>query len=129
MKRLVITAAALLGLSAGLLGAFGAHGLKGVLTPEQLGSFETGVRYQVYHALALLGVAALFPVKVKIVKVIFTCFLAGTLLFSGSIYLLACRDLLGDVQLAWLGPITPLGGLLLASGWVAMAIAGWKERG
>ena len=58
MKRPVITAAALLGLSAVLLGAFGAHGLKGVLTPEQLGSFETGVRYQIYHALALLGLAA-----------------------------------------------------------------------
>jgi len=129
MKRPVITAAALLGLSAVLLGAFGAHGLKGVLTPEQLGSFETGVRYQVYHALALLGVAAWSPANVKLVKVIFTCFLAGTLLFSGSIYLLACRDLLGAVKLAWLGPITPLGGLLLVTGWAAMAIAGWKERG
>ena len=129
MKRPVITAAALLGLSAVLLGAFGAHGLKGVLTPEQLGSFETGVRYQIYHALALLGLAALFPVNVKLVKVIFTCFLAGTLLFSGSIYLLACRDLLGGVKVAWLGPLTPLGGLLLVIGWAAIAIAGLKERG
>lgn len=89
------------------LGAFGAHALKSRLSPEMLAIFETGVKYQVYHALALLLVAALRgPSKAA------WCFTAGIALFSGSLYLLA---LTGEKK--W-GAVTPLGGLLFLIGWL-----------
>lgn len=94
------------------LGAFAAHGLKGRLTPEMLTIFETGARYQAYHALALLLLAALRgPDKAG------WCFAGGIVLFSGSLYLLA---LTGERRL---GMITPLGGLLFLAGWAVFA---WK---
>lgn len=91
------------------LGAFGAHALKARLSPEMLAIFETGVRYQVYHALALLLLAALRgPEKAG------WCFTAGIALFSGSLYLLA----LTGVK-KW-GAVTPIGGLLFLIGWLIM---------
>ncbi len=91
------------------LGAFGAHALKGRLEPEMLAIFETGVRYQVYHALALILVAAVRgPSKAG------WCFTAGIVLFSGSLYILA----LTGVK-KW-GAVTPLGGLLFLAGWLIM---------
>ncbi|MFT5121857.1 MAG: uncharacterized membrane protein YgdD (TMEM256/DUF423 family) [Kiritimatiellia bacterium] len=128
MKRPILISAALLGMTAVILGAFGAHGLKELLSPEQLSSFETGVRYQMYHALVLLGITALFSEKLKIVKIMYGCFLAGTLLFSGSIYVLSCRDLLGGLNVRWLGPVTPLGGVLLIVGWACMLVAACREK-
>ena len=93
------------------LGAFAAHGLKSRLTPEMLAVFETGVRYHVYHALALLALgAARGPDKAG------WCFVGGTAVFSGSLYLLA---LTGEKRL---GMITPVGGLLFLAGWVLFAI-------
>ena len=92
------------------LGAFAAHGLKAKLTPEMLTIFETGVRYQAYHALALLLLAALRgPDKAG------WCFVGGIALFSGSLYLLA---LTGERRL---GMVTPLGGLLFLAGWGILA--------
>ncbi|MEQ9188406.1 MAG: DUF423 domain-containing protein [Cryomorphaceae bacterium] len=104
-------------LTAVLLGAFGAHGLKDMLSTEQLLSFETGVRYQMYHALALI----VLSMKGKEVHLIFAhwitaCFSVGIVLFSFSIYLLNLQEALG-VSLSWLGPVTPMGGLLLIAGW------------
>lgn len=93
------------------LGAFGAHSLKTKLTPEMLTVFETGVRYQAYHALALLLLAALRgPDRAG------WCFVAGVVLFSGSLYALA----LSGVR--WLGAITPLGGLCFLAGWLMLAL-------
>ena len=93
------------------LGAFGAHALKSRLTPDMLAIFETGVRYQVYHALALLLLAALRgPNKSG------WCFTAGIVLFSGSLYLLA----LTGVR-KW-GAVTPIGGLLFLAGWLIMLL-------
>jgi uncharacterized membrane protein YgdD (TMEM256/DUF423 family) len=93
------------------LGAFAAHGLKARLTPEMLTVFETGVRYQAYHALALLLLAALRgPDKAG------WCFLAGIILFSGSLYALAASGI------RWLGAITPIGGLFFLAGWVMFAL-------
>lgn len=92
------------------LGAFAAHGLKPRLSPEMMTVFETGVRYHVYHALALLALAALRgPDRAG------WCFLAGIVLFSGSLYLLA---LTGERRL---GMITPVGGLLFLAGWLVLA--------
>lgn len=93
------------------LGAFGAHALKNRLSPEMLAVFETGVRYQAYHALALLLLAALRgPDRAG------WCFLAGIVLFSGSLYALALTGA------RWLGAITPLGGLLFLAGWLFLAL-------
>ena len=100
------------------LGAFGAHGLRGRLTPDMLAVFETGVRYQMYHALALLAVGAMLSrVDSRAVVVAGWSFTAGILIFSGSLYALA----LSGVKT--LGAITPIGGLAFLAGWIALAIA------
>ncbi len=100
------------------LGAFGAHALKARLHPERLEIFETGVRYQMYHALALLGAAyaaangsRTFAMPAGLL------FVAGIVLFSGSLYLLVLTNR------RWLGAITPLGGLALVAGWLCLALA------
>ncbi len=102
-----------------VLGAFAAHTLKGRLTPELLATFETGVKYQTYHALALL-IVALVPAR-RYASTLLTVsgwlFVLGTLLFSGSLYLLT----LGGME--WLGAITPVGGTALIIGWFCLAAA------
>jgi uncharacterized membrane protein YgdD (TMEM256/DUF423 family) len=104
-----------------VLGAFGAHALKEHLTPEKLNTFEVGVRYQVYHGLAflILGFSAdKFQFSLKLpTRLIFV----GVLMFSGSIYFLAIQEMLG-VSLKFLGPITPLGGLLMITGWLLFMV-------
>jgi len=99
-------------------GAFGAHALKARLTPELLAVFDTGARYQMVHALALLAVAwavTRWPGRAAVASG--WCFVAGTLLFSGSLYLLALTGVRG------LGAITPVGGVLLLGGWLLLALA------
>ena len=121
---------AALGATGVILGAFGAHALKKILPPELLASFEVGVRYQLIHAAALLALAAL-PAQVASPWIARAGGLwsVGILLFSGSIYLLACRHALGMPGLKVLGPVTPIGGLLLILGWGALFAAAWKARG
>lgn len=112
---------ALLALLGVMLGAFGAHGLKTMLDASALETFEVGVRYQMYHALAILlvgGLAAQASLLWR--KRAALLFIIGSVLFSGSIYLLV---LTGQ---KWLGPVTPLGGLCLMLGWVALAISAMK---
>lgn len=120
------TFAALGALSAGLAvaaGAFGAHALKGHLSPEDLAVFETGARYQMYHALALLAVAwAASRWPGPSVTAAGWLFVAGTILFSGSLYALA----LSGVR--WLGAITPLGGVAFLTGWACLALGAWRGR-
>src|SRR3954467_13752491 len=100
------------------LGAFGAHGLRSRLSPEMLAVFETGVRYQMYHALALLLVAAVMPTMGGwLVVTAGWSFTAGIVLFSGSLYLLALTGV------TILGAITPLGGLAFLVGWACLAVA------
>jgi len=100
------------------LGAFGAHGLRGRLSPEMLSVFETGVRYQMYHALALLAVALMMSrVEGRLVVIAGWSFTAGILIFSGSLYALALTGV------TTLGAITPIGGVAFLAGWVALAIA------
>jgi len=111
-----IRIAALLGLVAVVLGALGSHALKARLAPEALESFEVGVRYQMLHALLLLAVEAL-PILIERYKRIITrLVVSGVLTFSGSIYLLSTRAISG-LDLSFLGPVTPLGGLLLIAAW------------
>ncbi len=108
--------AALLAATGVLLGALGAHALKTVLTPDQLLSFETAVRYQLYHALALLVIQGInVNNPLRNITTINNCMLAGTVCFSGSIYLLLATHIKA------LGPITPIGGLLLITAWILLA--------
>ena len=100
------------------LGAFGAHGLKGRLPAEMLAVFETGVRYQMYHARALLVLGALMSrLEGRAVVVAGWSFTAGILIFSGSLYALALSGV------TMLGAITPIGGVAFLIGWIALAIA------
>ncbi|HYE64522.1 MAG TPA: DUF423 domain-containing protein [Pyrinomonadaceae bacterium] len=109
---------AFLGVAAG---AFGAHGLKSRLSAEMLTVFEVGVRYQMYHAFALI-VAAWAQTRWPgaLVNTSGWLFLVGTALFSGSLYLLSFTGL------RWIGAITPLGGVALLAGWLCLAVAAWK---
>lgn len=111
-----------------ILGAFGAHALKVQLTADRLASFETGARYQMYHALALLVVALLFQyLDDRLLRIVGWLFTVGVVLFSGSIYLLACRDMIGLTTYKWLGPLTPIGGTLLIIGWGLLFYASIKK--
>ena len=121
MDRLFAVLGALSALTAVGLGAFAAHGLKGHLSEDMLGVFETGVRYQMYHALALLAVAwaaGRWPGSAVIVAG--WLFVAGTIVFSGSLYALSTSGL------RWLGAVTPLGGFAFLLGWLALAWAAWR---
>lgn len=118
-KNIVATSAILAAITIAI-GAFGAHGLKQLVSSDSLATFETGVRYQMYHVLALLvvGFASVIPVKTK--KWVFRFFCFGTLFFSGSIYLLALKEQL-PFSVSFLGPVTPIGGLLFILGWLRLS--------
>lgn len=116
MNKKIKATAALLGMVAIILGAFGAHALKKILTPEQLISFETGVRYQMYQAFFLFFLATQNDILEKTKKTIFTLILSGTFFFSGSIYLLSTMGITG-VNFKPIGFITPIGGVLLILAW------------
>ncbi|WP_134087786.1 DUF423 domain-containing protein [Olivibacter sp. XZL3] len=109
---------AVFGLLAVILGAFGAHALKKKFTVDQQQSFETGVRYQMYHAIVLLIVGRLYD-DAPLYGTISSLFIGGVLLFSFSIYGLCLSSAFGQ-KLRFLGPITPLGGLLLVGGWALL---------
>jgi|SRR5688572_27658797 len=118
-RNKLIRIAALFGALSVILGAFGAHTLKSLLTPDQLQSYEIGVRYQFYHAFAILF-CGLMTDKLLASKLNMAAgsFIAGILLFSGSIYLLSLKNLIGIENLSWIGPVTPIGGVLFIVGWV-----------
>lgn len=127
MNRKIILTATFMGALAIVLGAFGAHGLKKVLTPEQLITFETGVKYQIYHALFLCFLALLPGLSDKVRTTVFHCVWIGVLFFSGSIYLLATADVTG-IDFKPFGFITPIGGLLMIIGWMLVFIDFFKKR-
>ena len=116
MNENAIIIGGIFGFSAILLGAFGAHLLKKKLNLQQLQSFETGVKYQMYHAIVLLILGFQLPVTSTINNYIVYAFIIGTVLFSFSIYALVLLSA-NNKKLKFLGPITPLGGLFLALGW------------
>ena len=116
MTQFTLMVAAAFGMLAIILGAFGAHALKKTLNEEQLKSFETGVKYQMYHAIVLLLLAFQFTFTQPIETYIVYCFIGGILLFSFSIYGLVLSSA-NNKKMRFLGPVTPLGGLLLTIGW------------
>jgi len=116
MTQFTLIIASILGGLAVIFGAFGAHALKKILNNDQLKSFETGVKYQMYHALVLLLIGFNFNFETTSEKYMVYCFIAGIVLFSFSIYGLVISSA-KNKKLRFLGPITPLGGLLLVCGW------------
>jgi uncharacterized membrane protein YgdD (TMEM256/DUF423 family) len=116
------------------LGALGAHFLKskldtGLITPDQLNGFDTAVKYQMYHTLAMLALVLLSKnMSHKFINWAFNCFLIGIVMFSGSLYFLCTRNLLGAEWLKALGPITPIGGLFFIAGWIFLALVGLKKE-
>jgi uncharacterized membrane protein YgdD (TMEM256/DUF423 family) len=127
MNKKITATAAFLGMIAIILGAFGAHALKKVLTPEQLISFETGVRYQMYQAFFLFYLATQNDIQEKTKKTIFALILSGTLFFSGSICLLSTTGITG-INFKPIGFITPIGGLLLIVAWGMLGYSILKSR-
>ena len=116
MDKKIISTGAVLGMIAIILGAFGAHALKKVLSMEELSTFETGVRYQMYHALFLICIGIINELSQKAKKIIYNLVVFGVLLFSGSIYVLATNTLT-SFDFKVIGFITPIGGLLLILAW------------
>ena len=125
MNNKLISIAALLAFLSVALGAFGAHSLNELLTTEKLNSFETGVRYQFYHSLALL-IIGLNANKLNATALIGKFMLIGIVFFSFSIYLLSVQELIG-INLSMLGPITPIGGLLLMISWLILIFKNYKK--
>ena len=122
--KLTLLIAATNGLLAVALGAFGAHGLKNKISANLISAYETAVQYHFYHALALLAVGVLLlfigEKNKLLLQITGSLFITGILFFSGSLYLLA----LGGPN--WLGPITPLGGIMLMAAWLALIFAVYK---
>lgn len=116
MKNLTLIIGGIYGLLSVVLGAFGAHAFKKILSVERLESFETGVRYQIYAAFFLLIVGYILKFETSSEKWISILMIAGAFLFSVSIYFLSFQDYWG-VNLKFLGPITPLGGLFMIISW------------
>lgn len=121
--------AAFIGALAVALGAFGAHGLKAILSPEALAWWRTGAEYQLVHAVAMLaaGLAIHLPsprpiARPRALAVAGWLFALGVLFFAGSLYLMALTDL------RWLGAVTPLGGTAFIAGWLALALGLWPSR-
>lgn len=119
MKNFTLIIGGIYGLLSVVLGAFGAHAFKKILSVERLESFETGVRYQIYAAFFLLIVGYILKFETTSEKWISILMIAGTFLFSVSIYFLSFQDVWG-VNLKFLGPITPLGGLFMIISWAML---------
>lgn len=127
MDKKILSAAGFFGMTAIVLGAFGAHALKKVLTIDQLATFETGVKYQMYHALFLLFLGLNSHLSNKIKKIILGLTISGVIFFSGSIYLLA-TDSLNALNFKVIGFITPIGGLLLILAWSILMVHFLKKK-
>lgn len=127
MGRRFYVAGFLFGLIGVIMGAFAAHGLKPVLTPESLDSFETGVKFQMYHALLFILLGSMKPLSHRLSNWVFLLLLGGILLFSGSIYLLATNSLT-SFDFTAIALITPLGGSLLIGCWILLLISFLKLK-
>lgn len=119
MNRRYYIAGFAFGLTGVILGAFATHGLKPVLSSAAMDSFETGVQYQIYHALLLILIGILNAKEEKGNRLIFYLLVIGIILFSGTIYLLSTREIT-NLNIGFLGPVTPLGGSLLILCWIIM---------
>ncbi|MEC5164405.1 uncharacterized membrane protein YgdD (TMEM256/DUF423 family) [Flavobacterium sp. PL11] len=127
MEKKIFSTAAVLGMIAIILGAFGAHALKKLLSVDQLATFETGVRYQTYHALFLLIIGIIPNLALKTKRIIYYFTISGVILFSGSIYLLATNSLT-SFDFKVIGFVTPIGGLLLILAWGTLLLHFFNKK-
>lgn len=130
MHRKIIATGAILAALAVALGAFGAHGLQRITQDEKiLQGYQTAVQYQLWHSLAILLTGILFTggFTPSLLKNVALCFFTGILLFSGSLYLLTFLKIQNSSFTSIIGPVTPLGGLLLIAGWLMLAYTVWKK--
>lgn len=128
MNKQIIVIASLFGALAVVLGAFGAHGLKDLINPYGLEIWNKGVSYQFYHTFALLYLSTFVRYKSKLVSLAALFFCLGIILFSGSLYLLALKDAYNLSIAAFVGPITPLGGLCFILGWAFLFLSAIKHK-
>ena len=126
-KRIIITAS-IFGALAVILGAFGAHSLKKILSPEQMDIWHIAVQYHFYHTFALLFLSTFARFKNKIINFSAYCFSIGIFLFSGSLYLMALKNILVVGSANVLGPITPIGGLFFILGWLSLFLAAVRDK-
>lgn len=129
MQKLFLAVSGLLAALGVMLGALGTHFLKPNISADQLQVFETGVKYHIYHSLALL-IIAFFLQRLDLKFMIYAgyCFIAGIVFFSGSLYLLSTKNVIGLESTSWLGPFTPFGGLCFISGWICVFISALKMK-
>jgi uncharacterized membrane protein YgdD (TMEM256/DUF423 family) len=126
MERKIVVAGAAFGMLSVIAGAFGAHALKDQLSMTDMLNFETAVRYQAVHALALVALGALWQkLNPRWARWSFHAFWLGIVLFSGSLFLLSLRELTGWT-LSWIWPTTPAGGLLMVVGWILLGLSSWQ---
>jgi uncharacterized membrane protein YgdD (TMEM256/DUF423 family) len=129
MHKPFIVTALILGALAVFLGAFGAHGLKSYVDAQQLQTYETAVRYQFYHVFAIALTGFVYQnIPTKNVLLAGKLFIAGIVVFSGSLYLMILLSLTQIGQIKWIGAITPIGGLLFISGWLLLAITVYRNK-
>ena len=127
MKKRIIVTATIFGTLAVVAGAFGAHALQGLLTAKNIEVWHTAVQYQFYHVFALLFLSTIVTANNKLVNASYYLFTLGIVFFSGSLYLLSCLEVLGMNWLIYMGPITPIGGLLFIAGWITTGLAAYKK--
>jgi uncharacterized membrane protein YgdD (TMEM256/DUF423 family) len=128
MNKRIIIAASIFGMIAVILGAFGAHTLKGRLSSSELEVWKTAVDYHFYHTFALLFLATFSKKDSRAINLSAWFFTIGILLFSGSLYLLSTKEILNLTGISFIGPITPIGGLFFILGWVFLLIATLKNK-
>lgn len=127
MSRTIFLTACIFGVMAVMLGAFGAHGLQKLVDAKSVTSFETGVRYQMYHAFFLFILGLLPAISERIKRIIFYLLVSGVVLFSFSIYLLAINSLV-DFDFKMIAFITPIGGFLLITAWSVLGYTIYKIK-
>lgn len=127
MNKRILVAGTILGILGIVLGAFGAHGLEKLVDADAVNTFETGVRYQIYHAFFLLILGGTNFVNLKTKKIVFYLVIVGVLFFSGSIYGLATNEL-SSFDFKTIAMITPVGGLLLILSWVMVLIGIMRNK-
>ena len=127
MERKITSVGSLMGILAIMLGAFAAHALKKQLSVDQLNAFETGVKYQMYHALFLLFLGLNTILNEKAKKTVLQLVIFGVFFFCGSIYLLTTKAVTG-VDFKFIGIITPVGGAMLVAAWSVLFLNIWKSK-
>ena len=127
MERKIVLLASFIGGLGVVLGAFAAHGLKPLLSVSAFESFNTGIRYQMYHAFLLFFLAVTTHITAKQKSILYTLILIGVLVFSGSIYVLATNDLT-SFNFKVIGFITPIGGLFLIASWVLLFVYFFRKK-